>query len=104
MDPIVIKNWLPYWKKIQNRTVQFFSQLYADPNTSHDPSSGGRQMNCHFASRLLDEHGEFKNLLDTPQTAADISPTGGQMNRLLGLAYASKLYRQEKSLQNCADV
>ncbi len=86
---------------LENITVtKFFSQLYADTNVEHDPSSGGRQMNCHFATRFLDENSEFKNLMKTVNTASDISPTAGQMNRLLGLAYASKLYRNEKSFQN----
>jgi len=78
--------------------AQFFSELYADTNVTNDPSSAGRQMNCHFATRFLDENGEFKDLLKTYNTASDISPTSGQMDRLLGLAYASKLYRNEKSL------
>lgn len=79
--------------------AQFFSQLYADINPAAEPNSAGRQMNCHFASRLLDEQGQFKNLRQQKNTASDISPTAGQMDRLLGLAYASKLYRNEKALQ-----
>ncbi|APJ03850.1 alpha-ketoacid dehydrogenase subunit alpha/beta [Silvanigrella aquatica] len=78
--------------------TQFFSQLYADPDTGNDPHSGGRQMNSHFATRLLDEKGLFKNQLETKNSISDISPTAGQMSRMLGLAYASKLYRNEKSL------
>lgn len=90
---------MEFW--LGNLTVaQFFSQLYADIDPAHEPSSSGRQMNCHFASRLLDERGEFKNLLTTKNTSADISPTAGQMNRLLGLAYASKMYRNEKALHD----
>lgn len=78
--------------------TEFFSQLYADPDIENEPHSGGRQMNSHFASRLLDKNGIFKNLLETKNSISDISPTAGQMSRMLGLAYASKLYRQEKSL------
>jgi pyruvate/2-oxoglutarate/acetoin dehydrogenase E1 component/TPP-dependent pyruvate/acetoin dehydrogenase alpha subunit len=80
--------------------TEFFSQLYADNNVTLEPNSGGRQMNCHFASRLLDDKGHFKNLVTSKNTASDISPTGGQMSRLLGLAYASKLYRNEKALHS----
>lgn len=87
-----------------NLTVtDFFSQLYANTNITQEPNSGGRQMNCHFASRILDEKGHYKDLTKQKNTAADISPTGGQMSRLLGLAYASKMYRNEpalKSLEN----
>jgi 2-oxoisovalerate dehydrogenase E1 component len=74
--------------------TQFFSQLYADPNLEHEPHSGGRQMNSHFALRLLNEKGEFQNQLETKNSISDISPTAGQMSRMLGLAYASKIYRQ----------
>ncbi len=80
--------------------AQFFSQLYSETNLSLEPNSGGRQMNNHFASRLLDSQGEFKNLLESTNTAAEMSPTAGQMSKLLGLAYASKLYRQNKKLDS----
>jgi len=79
--------------------TQFFSQLYADPDIKNEPNSCGRQMNSHFALRLLDENGIFKNQLEMKNSISDISPTAGQMSRMLGLAYASKLYRQEKSLE-----
>lgn len=78
---------------------QFFAQLYANPNTTDEPSTGGRMMNGHYGTRWIDEQGEFKNLVDAPQSSSDISPTAGQMVRGLGLAYASKLYRNEPSLQ-----
>lgn len=85
---------------IGNLTVaQFFSQLYADPDVQNEPNSSGRQMNCHFASRLLDERGHFKNLLATKNTAAEMSPTAGQMIKLVGLAYASKLFRNNPELK-----
>lgn len=77
---------------------QFFSQLYAHPDTEVDPSSGGRQMNSHFASRLLDENGRWKDQTTTKNVSADISTTGGQIPRLLGLAHASKLYRENPDL------
>lgn len=77
---------------------QFFAQLFADTNLDHDPASGGRQMNNHFASRYLAPDGSWLSQTDTFNTSADISPTGGQMARLLGLAYASKMYRTTKEL------
>lgn len=73
---------------------QFFAQLFADTNVEHEPSSGGRQMNSHFASRFLDDDGHWLNQLVMYNTTSDASPTACQMPRLLGLAYASKLYRE----------
>jgi pyruvate/2-oxoglutarate/acetoin dehydrogenase E1 component/TPP-dependent pyruvate/acetoin dehydrogenase alpha subunit len=72
---------------------EFFAQLYADADVTHDPWSAGRSMNAHFASRFLDDSGEWKNQLDAYNVSADLSPTGSQMPRLLGLAWASRLYR-----------
>src|ERR1700743_820838 len=77
---------------------EFFAQLYATPDIEKDPASAGRQMNCHFATRSIDENGEWYDLTQMMNCAADISTTGGHMPRLLGLAYASKLYRQNKEL------
>jgi pyruvate/2-oxoglutarate/acetoin dehydrogenase E1 component/TPP-dependent pyruvate/acetoin dehydrogenase alpha subunit len=77
---------------------EFFAQLYAHPDINKDPASGGRQMNCHYATRYVDANGEWTNQAETMNCAADISTTGGHMPRLLGLAYASKLYRQNKEL------
>ncbi|MEN9810801.1 MAG: hypothetical protein RLZZ488_2368 [Pseudomonadota bacterium] len=79
---------------------EFFSQLYADTNVAHEPASAGRQMNCHFATRMLDDDGRWLPVVEKKQSSADISPTAGQMSRLLGLAYASKLYRKEPALAN----
>ncbi|MGB3154494.1 MAG: thiamine pyrophosphate-dependent enzyme [Chitinophagaceae bacterium] len=73
---------------------QFFSQLYADPDINHDPFSAGRQMNSHFASRMVDENGEWLNLVDLKNVSSDIAPTAGQMPRALGLAFASKSFRE----------
>ena len=78
---------------------QFFAQLYADTDVEREPASAGRQMNGHFATRSLDENGEWKNLTEIRNSSADISPTAGQMLRLVGLAYASKLYRNNPDLQ-----
>lgn len=79
---------------------QFFSQLYADPSLEREPHSAGRQMNGHFASRSLNEDGSWKNLMEQYNTSADGSPTASQMLRLVGLAQASKLYREIPVLQD----
>jgi pyruvate/2-oxoglutarate/acetoin dehydrogenase E1 component/TPP-dependent pyruvate/acetoin dehydrogenase alpha subunit len=78
---------------------EFFAQLYADSDVGAEPASAGRQMGSHFATRFLDEEGNFKPQTKMKNSSADISPTGGQMARLLGLAYASKLYRNNQELK-----
>ncbi|MDT3405547.1 alpha-ketoacid dehydrogenase subunit alpha/beta [Mucilaginibacter terrae] len=78
---------------------EFFAQLYAHPDIEKDPASGGRQMNCHYATRFANPDGSMVNQADSLNCSADISTTGGHMPRLLGLAYASKLYRQNKELE-----
>lgn len=86
---------------IGDMTVQqYFAQLYAHTDVNADPASAGRQMNGHFATRILDEKGELKNLMELYNVTADISPTAGQMPRLLGLAYASKLFRHNPDLHS----
>ena len=82
---------------------QFFSQLYATPELSEEPSFGGRSMTGHFATRMLDEDGSFLPQTDRYNSSADLSPTASQMPRLVGLAYASKLYRQSPELRAGAD-
>jgi pyruvate/2-oxoglutarate/acetoin dehydrogenase E1 component/TPP-dependent pyruvate/acetoin dehydrogenase alpha subunit len=77
---------------------EFFAQLYANPTDGADPFSGGRQMNCHFATKSINEDGSWNDLTQIKNCSSDISPTGGQMARLVGLAYASKLFRQNKEL------
>lgn len=79
---------------------QFFSQLYANPDVEKDPNSGGRQMNAHFATRLIDEDGNWIDQTAGKNTSADMSPTAGQMARLLGLAQASKVYRHNEKLKD----
>src|SRR5689334_24373757 len=69
---------------------QFFAQLYADPNIENEPFSAGRQMNGHFATRLVDDNGEWLDLANHKNVSADIAPTAGQMVRGLGLAFASR--------------
>ena len=77
---------------------QYFAQLYAHTSVEADPASAGRLMNGHFATRMIDENGAFKNLAQTKNSSSDISPTAGQMPRLVGLAYASKLFRNNPGL------
>ncbi|MBV6403774.1 MAG: transketolase [Flavobacteriales bacterium] len=77
---------------------QWFAQLYAHADVNADPSSAGRSMNGHFATRSLDEHGAWKDLMAQPNSSPDISPTAGQMPRLLGLAQASKVFRNDPAL------
>lgn len=73
---------------------QFFAGLYGHTDLAHDPMSAGRQMGGHFATHSLDEKGNWKDLTQQKNSSADISPTAGQMPRLLGLAQASKIYRE----------
>ncbi len=72
---------------------QFFAQLYADSDAEREPASSGRQMTAHFATRLVDERGEFLRQTDRVNSASDLSPVASQMPRLVGLAQASKVYR-----------
>jgi TPP-dependent pyruvate/acetoin dehydrogenase alpha subunit len=77
---------------------EYFAQLYAHTDVLADPSSAGRLMNGHFSTRSLDDQGNWKDLTAEKNSSADVSPTAAQMPRLLGLAYASKLYRQNSNL------
>ena len=79
---------------------QFFAGLYANTNFDEEPMSGGRQMGSHFSSVLVDDNGKFKDLPNQYNISSDISPTSGQMPRLLGLAMASKLFRTGKFNSN----
>lgn len=73
---------------------EFFAQLYAHPDPEHEPASAGRQMNGHFATHLLGPDGDWLDLADRYNVAADLSPTASQMPKLVGLAYASRLFRE----------
>ena len=84
----------------QLNASQFFAQLYAHSDINFDPHSGGRQMNCHFATRMLNDKGEWKTQTDMKNSASDISCVSGQMPRIVGLGYASKLYRENQNLSN----
>lgn len=79
---------------------QFFAGLYGHTDIAHDPMSAGRQMGGHFATHSLDEKGNWNNLTTQKNSSADISPTAGQMPRLLGLAQASKIYRNVRGLED----
>ncbi|MCA6421793.1 MAG: transketolase [Flavobacterium sp.] len=79
---------------------QFFAGLYGHTHLAHDPMSAGRQMGGHFATHSLDENGNWNNLTQQKNSSADISPTAGQMPRLLGLAQASKIYRNVRGLEH----
>jgi pyruvate/2-oxoglutarate/acetoin dehydrogenase E1 component/TPP-dependent pyruvate/acetoin dehydrogenase alpha subunit len=83
---------------------QFFAQLYAHADVSAEPAFGGRSMTGHFSTRLLDCEGNFLPQTDRYNSAADLSPTASQMPRLVGLAYASKLYRQMPELAKHASL
>ncbi len=75
---------------------QYFAQLYADPDIKHDPFSGGRQMNAHFATRFVDDQGNWLDLANRKNISADMAPTAAQMTRGLGLAFASRCFRASK--------
>ncbi|MEO6220025.1 MAG: thiamine pyrophosphate-dependent enzyme [Ginsengibacter sp.] len=82
----------------------FFSQLYADTDVNNDPFSAGRQMNSHFATRFVDENGEWLPLSQKMNVSADIAPTAGQMPRALGLALASKVFRAVDDLHDMKEL
>lgn len=85
---------------------QFFAQLYADPDLKNDPFSAGRQMNSHFATRFVDDEGNWLDLAHKKNVSSDVAPTSAQMPRALGLAFASKVFREVDilhSLDNLSD-
>ncbi|MDT8348091.1 MAG: thiamine pyrophosphate-dependent dehydrogenase E1 component subunit alpha, partial [Flavobacteriaceae bacterium] len=82
---------------------QFFAGLYAHTDIDHEPMSAGRQMGGHFATHSLDANGNWKKLTEQKNSSADISPTAGQMPRLLGLAQASKIFRNVDALHSHND-
>ena len=83
---------------------EFFSQLYADPDSAHEPHSSGRQMNSHFATAMVDEHGDWLDIANRKNIAAGMAPTAAQMPRSLGFALASKLFRQSPALRDLTDL
>jgi pyruvate/2-oxoglutarate/acetoin dehydrogenase E1 component/TPP-dependent pyruvate/acetoin dehydrogenase alpha subunit len=80
-------------------SLEFFHQLYGNTNREINPGSGGRVFNNHFSVPNINTDGTWRDLTKQKNSSSDISPTAGQMPRLLGLAYASKLFRQNKDLQ-----
>ena len=83
---------------------EFFSQLYADPDPVNEPHSSGRQMNSHFATAMIDENGDWLDIVNRKNIAAAMAPTAAQMPRSLGLALASKLFRHSPALQDLAHL
>lgn len=83
---------------------QYFAQLYAHSDVTAEPASGGRLMNGHFGTRLLDEKGNLKDISKSKNSSSDISPTASQMPRLVGLGYASKLFRENKGLKTFTNL
>ncbi|TAE17680.1 MAG: transketolase [Bacteroidetes bacterium] len=83
---------------------QFFAQLYADANVQNEPFSAGRLMNGHYSSKLIDEDGNWLPLAQLKNISSDISPTAGQMPRGLGLAFASKAFRNIPALKNLSHL
>src|SRR5258707_14456101 len=77
---------------------EFFAQLYSDPDTTHDPHSGGRQMNSHFATPFIDEKGEYVDLVNRKNLPASMAPTAAQMHKSIGFALASMGFRNVESL------
>jgi 2-oxoisovalerate dehydrogenase E1 component len=84
----------------ESSLLEFFAQLYANPDIDLEPASAGRSMNGHFATRALNRDGSWKDLMKIKNSSADISPTASQMPRLVGLAWASKLYRNNPQLHH----
>ena len=91
------------WATRMSNVRAFFAQLYGNANVEADPASGGRQMGNHFATRFLDDRGAFGRSVEMLNSSADVSNIAGWMPRLLGLAYASKLYRQNPQLKPVQD-
>lgn len=83
----------------QSDVQKFFAQLYAHTDTTAEPASAGRSMNGHFATRFLNDDGSWRTQTQSVNVSADVSPTGSQMPRLVGLAYASRLYREVEVLK-----
>jgi pyruvate/2-oxoglutarate/acetoin dehydrogenase E1 component/TPP-dependent pyruvate/acetoin dehydrogenase alpha subunit len=91
------------WATRMSNVREFFAQLYGDTNLEAEPASGGRQMGNHFATRFLEDSGEFRRSVEMANSSADVSNVAGWMPRLIGLAYASKLYRDNPQLSKVQD-
>lgn len=88
----------------QANMEEFFSQLYADPDTAHEPHSSGRQMNAHFATAFVNPEGEWLDLVNRKNIAAGLAPTAAQMPRSLGFAAASKFFRHNPELRSLSHL
>ena len=95
------QTWM--WATGMSNLDEYFAQLYGDTNLELEPASGGRQMGNHFATRFLDGAGKFLRQVERLNSSADVSNVAGWMPRLLGLAYASKLYRKNPQLESVQD-
>src|SRR5690348_19697 len=91
------------WATRMSNVREFFAQLYGNASLDAEPASGGRQMGNHFATRFLDDSGAFLRSVDMPNSSAKVSNVAGWMPRLVGLAYASKLYRLNPQLKEAQD-
>jgi len=91
------------WATRMSNVREFFAQLYGNASLEAEPASGGRQMGNHFATRFLDDSGAFMRSVDMPNSSADVSNVAGWMARLVGLAYASRLYRLNPQLKEAQD-
>src|SRR5256714_5570498 len=91
------------WATRMSNVREFFAQLYGNASLDAEPPSGGRQIGNHFATRFLDESGQFRRSVDMANSSSDVSNVAGWMPRLLGLAYASKLYRDNPQLEDVQD-
>jgi len=91
------------WATRMSNVRQFFAQLYGNPSLEAEPASGGRQMGNHFATRYLDDRGEFTRSIELANSSADVSNVAGWMPRLVGLAYASRLYRDNPQLKQAQE-
>src|SRR2546428_9416488 len=91
------------WATRMSNVRNFFAQLYGNASVEAEPASGGRQMGNHFATRILDDSGAFMRSVDMPNSSADVSNVAGWMPRLVGLAYAAQIHRDNPQLKDAQD-
>ena len=83
---------------------EYYAQLFSDTNVENEPHSAGRQMNCHYGTRFINDDGTWKDMTKIKITTTDLSPTAAQMPRIMGLGLASKLFREDKNLHQFATL